>query len=258
MKDSLEPGKVELADIRIWLRESMALLRRKYWLYLPFSLGFFLLAFKLQMFSYLMFFTGLILCQAVLAVTLEIASASDNSQPISLQRCYQALLNSVVTVLLLSVFYVLLWFVAAKVASFLIVDDFLGLESGPPAISFLQWLYPGTISLFVVYIGVMITTLWFLLPLTVFHKLSLIDAMKLAKRGEQLNFTVILVASYLPFSAFFLLFMFSELALVIAIVCLPLFGIYQYVSYRHVYLGRRENAPAKVPGRSVASQTANG
>ena len=171
------------------------------------------------------------------------------------RRCYQALLNSVVTVLLLSLFYVLMWLVAAKVASFLIVDDLLGIDSGPPAIPYLQWLYPGTISLFVVYIGVMITTLWFLLPLTVFHKLSLLDAMRLAKRGEQKNFVVVVLASYLPFSAFFLLFMFSELALLVAVACLPLFGIYLYVSYRHVYLGRRDNAPAKVRHRAVVSQT---
>ena len=257
MNYSLEPGKVELADVRIWLRESVALLRRRYWLYLPFSVGFFLVAFKLQMFNYLTFFTGLILCQAFLAITIEIASASDNSRPVSVQRCYQALLNSVVTVLLLSVFYVLMWLVAAKVASFLIVDDLLGIDSGPPAISYLQWLYPGTISLFVVYIGVMITTIWFLLPLTVFHKLGLIDAMRLAKQGEQKNFAVIVLSSYLPFSAFFLLFMFSELALVVAVACLPLFGIYLYVSYRHVYLGKRENAPARVRQRAVASQTAS-
>ena len=209
------------------------------------------------MFSYITFFAGLILCQAVLAVTIEIASASDNSQPVSVQRCYQALLNSVVTVLLLSVFYVLMWVVAARVASFLIVDDLLGIDSGPPAISFLQWLYPGTISLFVVYIGVMFTTLWFLLPLTVFHRLGLIDTMKLAKRGEQKNFAVIVVASYLPFSAFFVLFMFSELALVAAVACLPLFGIYLYVSYRHVYLGRRDNAPARVQSRETAPATSS-
>lgn len=253
MTDSLEPEKVTLSDVRIWLRESVALLRRKYWVYLPFSLCFFLAAFKLQMFSYVTFFAGLILCQAVLAVTIEIACASDHSQPVSVWRCYQALLNSVVTVLLLSVFYVLMWLVAARVASFLIVDDLLGIDSGPPAISYLQWLYPGTISLFVVYIGVMITTLWFLLPLTVFHKLSLIDTMKLAKRGEQKNFAVIVVASYLPFSGFFVLFMFSELALVVAVACLPLFGIYLYVSYRHVYLGRRDNAPARVQSRKIVS-----
>lgn len=258
MNPSLEPESVALSDVRIWLRESMALLRRRYWVYLPMSLGLFFLAFKLQMFSYVTFFAGLVLCQAVIAVTIELASATDNSQPVSAVRCYQALLNSVVTVLLLSAFYLLMWLVAARVASFLIVDDLLGMESGPPAISFLQWLYPGTISLFVVYIGVMITTLWFLLPLTVFHKLGLIDAMKLAKRGEQKNFAVIILASYAPFSAFFLLFMFSELALVVAVPGLPLFGIYLYVSYRHVYLGRRDNAPVPVRQSEVVSAPSTG
>ena len=258
MTESLEPEKVALSDVRVWLRESVALLRRKYWFYLPLSLCFFFAAFKLQMLSYVTFFAGLILCQAVLAITIEVACASDHSQPVSARRCYQAVLNSVVTVILLSVFYVLMWLIASRIASVLIVDDFLGIDSGPPAISYLQWLYPGTTSLFVVYIGVMITTLWFLLPLTVFHKLSLIDAMKLAKRGEQKNFVVIVVASYLPFSGFFVLFMFSELALVVAVACLPLFGIYLYVSYRHVYLGRRDNAPARVRSREAVSAPSAG
>jgi len=83
MSESLEPERVALADVKIWLRESVALLRRKYWLYLPFSLAFFLAAHKLEMFSYLTFFAGLILCQAVLVITIEIASASDQSQPVS-------------------------------------------------------------------------------------------------------------------------------------------------------------------------------
>lgn len=253
MNHSLEPTSVHLADVRVWLRESVSLLGRKYWVYLPLSLGFFFIAFKLQMFSYVTFFAGLVLCQACIAISIEIASASDNSRPISAGRCYRALLNSVFTILMLSFFYVLMWVVAARVASFLIVDDLLGIDSGPPAISYLQWLYPGTISLFVVYIGVMITTLWFLLPLTVFHKLGFIDSLKLAKRGEQKNFAVIIFASYLPFSVFFLLFMFSELALVVAVAGLPLFGIYLYVSYRHVYLGRRDNAPVKLQSRAVAS-----
>jgi hypothetical protein len=258
MAESLEPEKVELSDVRVWLRESVALMRRKYWLYVPFSLLFFYVAFKLQMANYLTFFAALILCQAVLAITIEIASACDHSQPVSAIRCYQAVLNSVVTVLLLSMFYVLMWIVAARVAEFLFVDDVLGIETGPPAISYLQWLYPGTISLFIVYIGIMITTMWFLLPLTVFHKLGMLDTMKLAKRGEQKNFVVVVVASYVPFSVFFLLFMVSELALIVAIGGLPLFGIYMYVSYRHVYLGRRDNVPVPARQQQAAPAASGG
>lgn len=128
----------------------------------------------------------------------------------------------------------------------LMLDEVVSETSVPPPIDVLQWLYPGTISLFVIYIGIMVTTMWFLLPLTVFHKLGFIDSVLFAKQGERKNFPVIAAASYLPFMVFFILFVFSELALVVAVAALPLFAIYMYVSFRHVYMGRKESQPEKV------------
>ena len=92
----------------------------------------------------------------------------------------------------------------------------------------------------------MVTTMWFLLPLSVFHKMGFVELVLFAKQGERKNFPVIAAASYLPFMVFFVLFVFSELALVVAVVALPLFAIYMYVSFRHVYMGRKESLPAKV------------
>jgi len=255
--NELEPIRVQLSDVSVWLRESIALMRRKFWILLPLSLLVFYLANKLQMFAYVTFFAGLLLCQACLAISIEIASAADNSRAVSVTRCYRALTNSVAAAVVLALFYVLLWLAAAKLSTVLIDDSVFAGSDGPPAIASLQWLYQGTIALFVVYIGVMISTLWFLLPLIVFHKLPLLDAMRLAKRGEQKNFLVVVVASYAPFSLFFVLFMFSELALIVAVAGLPLFGIYLYVSYRHVYLGRRDNAPVPVQN-SVTDSVAAG
>jgi len=110
---------------------------------------------------------------------------------------------------LCAVFYVLLWVVAAQVASMLMFDEVVTESSVPPPIEVLQWLYDGTISLFVAYIGIMVTTMWFLLPLTVFHRLGFVESVLFAKQGERKNFPVIAAASYLPFMVYFILFYFS-------------------------------------------------
>lgn len=246
MSNPIEPQRVEVSDVRFWLVESFALFRRRAALFLTLSVFFFVICYKLNMTSYVTFLVGLVLCQVCLVLSIELSRAVDESKPISLNRCYSALQNSVLTTVLFSLFFVLMWVVAAKVASIFMFDEVLDAAGGPAPISFLQWLYPGTVGLFVVYIGVMVTTMWFLLPLTVFHRLGFIDALKLAKHGERINFPVVVVASYLPFFVFFGLFIVSELALIVAIFCMPLFGIYLYVAYRHVYLGRRENSPALV------------
>lgn len=256
MNNQIEPQRVEVSDVRFWLVESFALFRRRALLFLSLSLFFFFVCYKLNMTSYITFLVGLILCQVCLVLSIELARSVDESKSISLNRGYSALQNSVLTTVLFSLFFVLMWVVAAKVASLLMFDDVLSEAGGPPPISFLQWLYPGTVGLFVVYIGVMVTTMWFLLPLTVFHRLGFIDALKLAKQGERINFPVVVVASYLPFFIFFGLFIVSELALIVAILCMPLFGIYLYVAYRHVYLGRRDNSPALVKAVVVENHAA--
>ncbi len=246
MSNHFDPISVELSDVPIWMREAVAILRRRPILFLALSLSYFYFCLKLRMTGYLSFLAGLVMCQVFLVIFIELARTVDESQPVSLNRCYDALKNSVVTVVACGSLYVVMWLVAARLASMMVVDDAVAGSSAPPAIDMLQWLYPGTIGLFVVYIGVMITTMWFLLPITVFQQLGLVDSVKLAKRGEQRNFLVVAAASYIPFFIFFGIFMFSELALVLAVPGMPLMGIYLYVCYRHVYLGKRENSPARV------------
>jgi len=222
------------------------LFRRRPVAFLAVSLLFFFACYKMQITGYLTFFVALLMCQISIVVCIVIARCADESRKQTLNLWYQSLLNSIVVSVLLSAFYLLLWVIAAKVASMLMLDDIVSETSVPPPIAFLQWLYPGTISLFVVYIGVMVTTMWFLLPLSVFYKLGIVDAVLFAKQGERKNFPVVAAASYLPFMLFFVLFVFSELALVVAVLALPLFAIYMYVSFRHVYMGRKESQPQTV------------
>jgi len=222
------------------------LFRRRPLAFMAVSLVFFYACYKMRISGLVTFFVALLMCQISVIVCIVIARAADESRKLTVNIWYQSLLNSILVTVLLSAFYVLLWLIAAKVASMLMLDEIVSETSVPPPISFLQWLYPGTISLFVVYIGVMVTTLWFLLPLSVFFKLGFVDAVLFAKQGERKNFPVIAAASYLPFMVFFVLFVFSELALVVAVVALPLFAIYMYVSFRHVYMGRKESQPQTV------------
>ena len=206
----------------------MLVFRRRPVLFLVVSLVFYFACYKMRITGWISFFIALLMCQIALVVCIVIARGADESRSLSVNLWYQSLLNSIAPVVVLSGFYVLLWVVAAKVASLLLLDSVLSESDAPPAIEILQWLYPGTISFFVVYIGVMVTTMWFLLPITIFHKLGFIDAIKFAKQGERMNFPVIAAASYLPFMTFFVLFVFSELALVVAVLALPLFAIYMY------------------------------
>ena len=197
------------------------LFRRRPVAFLAVSLLFFFACYKMQITGYLTFFVALLMCQISIVVCIVIARCADESRKQTLNLWYQSLLNSIVVSVLLSAFYLLLWVIAAKVASMLMLDDIVSETSVPPPIAFLQWLYPGTISLFVVYIGVMVTTMWFLLPLSVFYKLGIVDAVLFAKQGERKNFPVVAAASYLPFMLFFVLFVFSELALVCLLYTSP-------------------------------------
>lgn len=252
MSDPLEPLRVELPDILFWMKESTLLFRRRPIVFLAISLVFFFVCYKIRITGYLTFFLALLLCQISLVVCIVVARGADESRSLTLNIWYQSLLNSVLPVVLCSAFYVLLWVVAARLASMLMLDEVVSESSVPPPIEVLQWLYPGTISLFVIYIGIMVTTMWFLLPLCVFYKLGFIDSVMYAKQGERKNFPVIAAASYLPFMVFFVLFVFSELALVVAVVAMPLFAIYLYVSFRHVYMGRKESQPQKVAAVEAA------
>jgi len=238
--------KVDFPDILVWMKESVLIFRRRPLVFMAISLAFFVVAYKIRISGYLTFFLALLLCQITLVACIVVARGADESKSLTINLWYQSFVNSVTTMVLCAVFYVLLWVVAAQVASMLMFDEVVTESSVPPPIEVLQWLYDGTISLFVAYIGIMVTTMWFLLPLTVFHRLGFVESVLFAKQGERKNFPVIAAASYLPFMVYFILFYFSELALVVAVVALPLFAIYLYVSFRHVYMGRKESMPEKV------------
>jgi len=225
------------------MKETALLFRRKPIIFSLLSLAFFGLCYLLNIDSHITFFIALVMCKLSLVLGIVIARCADESRKISIKLCYASVINSVVPILILSAIYLLLWLIAALfVLSF---GDVIAEPTPPPPIAVLQWLNLGTFALIVVYMGIMISTMWFLIPLVIFYKLGFVDSVKFARYGERKNFMVIYAASYLPFMVFFVMYALSELSLVMAVAALPLFSIYLYVSFRHVYMGRKESEPVE-------------
>ncbi len=245
MSTPLDPIRVEVADVRYWQREAFGLLRRKALLFAVLSAVYFYAAHVLQARTWLTFFVGLLACHASVAVCIVIARDADNSRQPTIAECYKGLLSAIVVVSVTSVVHALVWFVAATVASFVTIDIPMNDYTHSAGYQLLQWLTTGTMNFFVFYCCLMVSALWFLLPLAVFHRLNLIEAVKLARTAERKNFLVVMTASYVPFVLFLVTFLISEVALAIAFAAMPMLGAYLYVAYRHVFLGKRENEPLR-------------
>jgi len=240
----IEPHKAEFSDIFVWMKETVLLFRRKPIIFSLLSLAFFGLCYLLNINNFVILFIALVMCKLTLVLGIVIARCADESRRITIKLCYLSVTNSIVPLLVLSAIYMLLWLIATlAVLSF---GDSIAQPPSPQPIPVLQWLNVGTFALIVVYMGIMISTMWFLIPLVIFYKLGLVDSVKFARQGERKNFMVVYAASYLPFMVFFVMYALSDLSLVMAVAALPLFAIYLYVSFRHVYMGRKESDPVEV------------
>jgi hypothetical protein len=140
------------------------------------------------------------------------------------------------------------------VAALLLPQQPAGQAASPPLAAALRWIGPGEVAFMILFMGVIVTSGWFVAPLLALHELGTGDARALAKRAFNRNDIVILVASNLPFFAILALAALSELSLLLSLGIVPLFSIYQYVTYRHVFLGRKQNQP--VTARANAGRIA--
>ncbi|MDH5546559.1 MAG: hypothetical protein OEZ43_13270 [Gammaproteobacteria bacterium] len=94
---------------------------------------------------------------------------------------------------------------------------------------------------------------FFSIPLIVFHDLNYVEAQALSQRAIYINIQAISMALV----TWILMFMVSMSVVPIAsAVLFPLFGAYVYVAYRHVFLGQKENKPAKELSKKVALESA--
>ena len=112
-------------------------------------------------------------------------------------------------------------------------------------------MWPGEMSFIILFMGSLATSMWFLPPLLSLHDLNIRDARALAKRADEKNALVILLGGNMPFLLFIALMMITEISLILSLLVVPFVAIYQYVSYRHIFLGRKQNAPAIAKASSI-------
>ena len=106
-----------------------------------------------------------------------------------------------------------------------------------------SWLGAGFLPLLILMYCIVVSTLWFLLPLLTLSPLNIEESRKIARWAEQINEWAIFVATYTPLIFISILLVLTELSIILNLLYLPFFSIYMYITYRHVFLGRKENYP---------------
>jgi len=200
------------------------------------------------------FLLTILLCQITLCILVVFAEAADLSKTVKLSAIYRMTRNVIWSLLLLTLLYAMIYVAIFLVTQFIEFDAPSTTHTSETVLSLITLLIYGDFAFKVLYLGVTITTFWFLTPIISLTELKLGEATSLARRGESKNALVIYVASYAPLFVIVAASLVSELSLFLSIFLLPLFGTYQYVSYRHVFLGRKDNNPA-LARQSAAKHT---
>ncbi|HEY5993584.1 MAG TPA: hypothetical protein VIU46_03190 [Gallionellaceae bacterium] len=244
MEDYFGPRYVDKRDIPGWVRETWALFRRRALAFLGLAAAFYFLAHAARTLGAFALPFSLLLCQIALFAGIVIAEAADTSRKGLLKPTYAMIRNVLWMQLLLALVYVVLFIIMVLIGA--AVESKIGHLGATHAHLFpwIKWLWPGLIASMCLYSGVTILTLWLLAPLLALHELGLRASMALARRGEKMNVEAFFYASYLPYFCYGLLLIFlDDVAFIIGAVLLPLFAPYQYVVYRHIFLGRKQNKP---------------
>lgn len=243
MSGLLEPRRVRPGDILVWIRESWSLLWRRPILFFTTSAVFHLLAYSVSRTSYVSTLLVILVGYMSLLVLISFANASDHSRPVNVMPNYRMIKRVILSLLLLTIIYILIYLAMAILT--------LLIEFEAPAIDYsarelytaFKWVWPGKFSFTILYIGIVMTSMWFLPPLLALHELDIGDARKLARRAQQKNEWVVFLASYIPFVLMIVLTFVTELSYLLNLLFVPLFALYLYIAYRHVFLGKRENSP---------------
>lgn len=254
MSDCLEPERVSVKDIPGWAAESWSLLWRRPVVFFAASIAYHGIALAAGSIPYLSMLVAILVCHIFLLVLIRLAQSADLGKAVGFLRVYAAVRGAILCLLLLTALYLCIFTVAAVLAALLLADASSGGGASRQAFAALQWIGPGQVSFMILFMGTIVTSTWFLAPLLALHELGTKDSRALAKRAFVKNDIVVLVASNVPFFATLLLAAMTEISLLLSLVIVPLFAIYQYVSYRHVFLGRKHNRPEFV--KQPAGETA--
>jgi hypothetical protein len=246
MSEIFEPRHVQVSDIPGWMRESWELFTRKPVSFLALTLTFYGLSYAARTLGSFSLLFAVLLCQIVLLVAIANAESADLSKKILLKPTFAMVRNVVWMLAFLALIYVLVFF-----ANVIFGAMISGLVQGAGVdrthtqlFSWAKWLWTGHVSFMGLYLGLVWLSLWFISPLMAMHEMDLRTAVSLAKEAERRNEWVIFVASYPPCCALGVLMIFlADVSMVAWFLFFPLFASYQYVIYRHVFLGRRRNKP---------------
>ena len=248
-----------MRDIPAWGRESWNLLWRRPVLFLLTSLVYHLLALSARAIPHVPLLFSILLCYIVLVMFIRFSEAADHSNRVQLLPTYVMVCKVILLLILLTIIYAGVYIVAAILGALLPLSVPAVDYTHRALFPYFRWMWLGEAAFVILYMGILITSMWFLSPLLALHDLGLRDARALAKRAEDKNLLVILVAGNLPFFIVVSLILITEVSLLLSLLFVPLLGIYQYVSYRHVFLGRKKSdpVPAKATETATVKATAN-
>ena len=268
----LEPRSVDLKDSLNWFKQAIELISRRFITYsLSLVLFFTTLFFASQSIttisetsSPIIFTALLVLFSAfifffILAKLILVSHCSDNSRQFNLENLFSLFIPNQKVFFKMSVLAVstgfLFWYISIvfhpdknllasseSIMSMLNTSDsiiyFLLTESA-------AFLYFSLIVFF-------IFRTFFSIPLILFHQLGYEEAQQLSHKGLIKNINVM----FHVLAIWVVMFLVSiKFAPALAILLLPLFATYMYVSFRHIYWGQGTNETAKeVESTAIASR----
>lgn len=259
MTQPLEPGYARIADIPDWAIEAWRLLWRRPLVFFGTSIVYHGIALSSSSIPVLSLLLPVLVCQASLLTLILYARAADHSTRTEAAELYTMLRRAILFMLLFTLICVIIFVVAVLAAVTLVPEVPDSGSAATEGLPLFRWLWPGTLAFLIFYTGTIMTFTWFLLPLIALHELAIKDARALARLAIRRNEKVILIASIVPFLGLILFGLLTEASSLLSPVVVPLFAAFQYVSYRHVFLGRKQNAPLPLSAaRSRLADGANG
>jgi len=265
----MQPHRIEASDIVVWFKESIYLLFRRPLAVISVIILFLMVnAFALKALTslygsvnnvvLLLFFLLFYVCAIyfLLIDLVTVAQYADHSYIIGpLERLYNvlyyqkvffrmALITFVTGSLILLISLSLVAGADIQEGSDKLLLTMVSVEPRP-----LEFLLEMTANLLYFFLlAIFFLRVFFNVPLLVFHEIDYAQAKRLSHNALVINLKPLSLALII----WIVLLYFSMLALpALVILLLPLLGIFLYVGYRHIFLGKRKNEIAKERVRSA-------
>jgi len=258
----LEPQRVCNKDIFSWLKQSFELINRRilanlfavclFFLILFFSTQVLVVSNQLTSPVFLLFgflvFTAFIFYLSIAGMVV-ISHYSNHSHVINMSSVIHGFIPSQKVILKLSIIGICVglffWYCSLLInpeASVIGSSEHLIRVLSNDHTAIFYMMKTGAVFLFFVLLAMLWLRSFFSLPLILFHGLSYSEAQNLSHKGIMKN---IQVMSHVLILWAFIVLLTIKLAPVLILFLLPLFACFNYVTYRHIYLGEGLNEKAK-------------